>query len=139
MLIRRILKQGGTTGRYMIVTKHKKEGYYARYVGEIGEKSEFYLAETLNNFKEISVVRCKVSISDFERLKNAVCFSHIWAPTWRTIYNEKPRVIKFWAPNCGYLYVWVDVIKKRVLNKAPNIYIEITERVYEPFDKEKQD
>lgn len=136
MLIRRILKQGGTVGRHMIVTKHKKDGYYARYVGE---KSEFYLAETLNNFKEISVVRCKVSISDFERLKHAVCFSHIWAPTWRTIYNEKPRVIKFWAPNCGYLYVWVNVIKKRVLNKAPNIYIEITERVYEPFDKEKQD
>ena len=134
MLIRRILKQGGTVGRHMIVTKHKKDGYYARYVGE---KSEFYLAETLNNFKEISVVRCKVSISDFERLKHAVCFSHIWAPTWRTIYNEKPRVIKFWAPNCGYLYVWVNVIKKRVLNKAPNIYIEITERVYEPFDKEK--
>lgn len=134
MLIRRILKQGGTVGRHMIVTKHKKEGYYARYVGE---KSEFYLAETLNNFKEISVVRCKVSISDFERLKHAVCFSHIWAPTWRTIYNEKPRVIKFWAPNCGYLYVWVNIIKKRVLNKAPNIYIEITERVYEPFDKEK--
>ena len=134
MLIRRILKQGGTVGRHMIVTKHKKEGYYARYVGE---KSEFYLAETLNNFKEISVVRCKVSISDFERLKHAVCFSHIWAPTWRTIYNEKPRVIKFWAPNCGYLYVWVNVIKKKVLNKAPNIYIEITERVYEPFDKEK--
>ena len=136
MLIRRILKQGGTVGRHMIVTKHKKDGYYARYVGE---KSEFYLAETLNNFKEISVVRCKVSISDFERLKHAVCFSHIWAPTWRTIYNEKPRVIKFWAPNCGYLYVWVNVIKKKVLNKAPNIYIEITERVYEPFDKEKQD
>ena len=134
MLIRRILKQGGTVGRHMIVTKHKKEGYYARYVGE---KSEFYLAETLNNFKEISLVKCKVSISDFERLKHAVCFSHIWAPTWRTIYNEKPRVIKFWAPNCGYLYVWVNVIKKRVLNKAPNIYIEITERVYEPFDKEK--
>jgi hypothetical protein len=120
----------------MIVTKHKKEGYYARYVGE---KSEFYLAETLNNFKEVSVVRCKVSISDFERLKHAVCFSHIWAPTWRRIYNEKPRVIKFWAPNCGYLYVSVDVIKKKVTNKAPNIYIEITERVYEPFDKEKQD
>lgn len=136
MLIRRMLKQGGTVGRHMIVTKHKKEGYYARYVGE---KSEFYLAETLNNFKEVSIVKCKVSISDFERLKHAVCFSHIWAPTWRTIYNEKPRVIKFWAPNCGYLYVWVSVIKKKVENKAPNIYIEITERVYEPFDKEKQD
>lgn len=136
MLIRRMLKQGGTVGRHMIVTKHKKEGYYARYVGE---KSEFYLAETLNNFKEVSLVKCKVSISDFERLKHAVCFSHIWAPTWRTIYNEKPRVIKFWAPNCGYLYVWVSVIKKKVENKAPNIYIEITERVYEPFDKEKQD
>lgn len=136
MLIRRILKQGGTVGRHMIVTKHKKEGYYARYVGE---KSEFYLAETLNNFKEVSMVKCKVSISDFERLKHAVCFSHIWAPTWRAIYNEKPRVIKFWAPNCGYLYIWVSVIKKKVLNKAPNIYIEITERVYEPFDKEKQD
>lgn len=134
MLIRRMLKQGGTVGRHMIVTKHKKEGYYARYVGE---KSEFYLAETLSNFKEVSIVKCKVSISDFERLKHAVCFSHIWAPTWRTIYNEKPRVIKFWAPNCGYLYAWVNVIKKRVLNKAPNIYIEITERVYEPFDKEK--
>lgn len=134
MLIRRMLKQGGTVGRHMIVTKHKKEGYYARYVGE---KSEFYLAETLSNFKEVSIVKCKVSISDFESLKHAVCFSHIWAPTWRTIYNEKPRVIKFWAPNCGYLYVWVSVIKKKVENKAPNIYIEITERVYEPFDKEK--
>lgn len=136
MLIRRILKQGGTIGRHMIVTKHTKEGYFARYVGE---KSEFYLAETLNNFKEVSVVRCKVSISDFERLKHAVCFSHIWAPTWRTIYNEKPRVIKFWAPNCGNLYIWPSVIKKKVKNKAPNIYIEITERVYEPFDKERQD
>lgn len=135
-VIRRRMKEGGTIGRHMIVTKRKKEGYYARYVGE---KSEFYLAETLANYQEVSMVKCKVSISDFERLKTAVQFSHIWAPTWRRIHEEQPRIIKFWAPNCGNLYVWVSIIKKKVLNKAPNIYIEIKERIYEPFDKERKD
>lgn len=130
-IVRRRLKDGAVIGRHIIITKHKKDGYYARYVGE---KSEFYLAETLDNFKEILVVDCKVSISDFEKLKTAVQFKHIWAPTWRRIYNEKPTIIKFWAPNCGYMYVWVSLIKKRVVNKAPNIYIEITSRCYESLD-----
>lgn len=130
-VVRRRLKDGAVIGRHIIITKHKKDGYYARYVGE---KSEFYLAETLDNFKEITVVDCKVSISDFEKLKTAVQFKHIWAPTWRRIYNEKPTIIKFWAPNCGYMYVWVSLIKKRVVNKAPNIYIEITSRCYESLD-----
>jgi hypothetical protein len=125
------MKEGGTIGRHMIVTKHKKEGYYARYVGE---NSEFYLAETLDNYENIPIVSCKVSITEFEKLKTAIYFSHIWAPTWRRIYNEKPKIIKFWAPNCGYMYVWVSLIKKRVVNKAPNIYIEITNRCYESFD-----
>lgn len=130
-IVRRRLKDGAVIGRHIIITKHKKDGYYARYVGE---KNEFYLAETLDNFKEILVVDCKVSISDFEKLKTAVQFKHIWAPTWRRIYNEKPTIIKFWAPNCGYMYVWVSLIKKRVVNKAPNIYIEITSRCYESLD-----
>lgn len=130
-IVRRRLKDGAVIGRHIIITKHKKDGYYARYVGK---KSEFYLAETLDNFKEILVVDCKVSISDFEKLKTAVQFKHIWAPTWRRIYNEKPTIIKFWAPNCGYMYVWVSLIKKRVVNKAPNIYIEITSRCYESLD-----
>lgn len=130
-VVRRKLKDGAVIGRHIIITKHKKDGYYARYVGE---KSEFYLAETLDNFKEILVVDCKVSISDFEKLKTAVQFKHIWAPTWRRIYNEKPTIIKFWAPNCGFMYVWVSLIKKRVVNKAPNIYIEITSRCYESLD-----
>lgn len=130
-IVRRRLKDGAVIGRHIIITKHKKDGYYARYVGE---KSEFYLAETLDNFKEILVVDCKVSISDFEKLKTAVQFKHIWAPTWRRIYNEKPTIIKFWAPNCGFMYVWVSLIKKRVVNKAPNIYIEITSRCYESLD-----
>lgn len=130
-VIRRRMKEGGTIGRHMVVTKRKKEGYYARYVGE---KSEFYLAETLDNYEDIPVVPCKVSITEFEKLKTAIYFSHIWAPTWRRIYNEKPKIIKFWAPNCGYMYVWVSLIKKRVVNKAPNIYIEITSRCYESFD-----
>lgn len=125
------MKEGGTIGRHMIVTKHKREGYYARYVGE---KSEFYLAETLDNYENIPVVSCKVSITEFEKLKTAIQFSHIWAPTWRRIYNEKPKIIKFWAPNCGCMYVWVSLIKKRVINKAPNIYIEITSRCYESLD-----
>lgn len=130
-VVRRKLKDGAIIGREIIITKRKKDGYYARY---IGEKSEFYLAETLDNFIEISMVKCKVSITDFEKLKTAVQFSHIWAPTWRRIYNEKPKIIKFWAPNCGYMYIWVSLIKKRVVNKAPNIYIEITNRCYESFD-----
>lgn len=130
-IVRRKLKDGAVIGRHIIITKHKKDGYYARYVGE---KSEFYLAETLDNFKEIAVVDCKVSISDFEKLKTAIRFQHIWAPTWRRIYNEKPTIIKFWAPNCGFMYVWVSLIKKRVVNKAPNIYIEITNRCYESLD-----
>ena len=130
-IVRRRLKDGAVIGRHIIITKHKKDGYYARYVGE---KSEFYLAETLDNFKEITVVDCKVSISDFEKLKTAIQFQHIWAPTWRRIYNEKPTIIKFWAPNCGFMYVWVSLIKKRVVNKAPNIYIEITSRCYESLD-----
>jgi hypothetical protein len=130
-VVRRKLKDGAVIGREIIITKRKKDGYYARY---IGEKSEFYLAETLDNFVEIPMVKCKVSITDFEKLKTAIQFSHIWAPTWRRIYNEKPKIIKFWAPNCGYMYVWVSLIKKRVINKAPNIYIEIVNRCYESFD-----
>ena len=131
-IVRRRMKGGFTIGRHIIVTKQKKDGCYARYVGE---KSEFYLAETLDNFKELSMVKCKTSITDFEKLKTAVQFHHIWAPTWRRIYEEKPSIIKFWAPNCGSIYVWVSLIKKKVFNKAPNIYIEITNRIYEPVDK----
>ena len=130
-IVRRRLKDGAVIGRHIIVTRHEKEGYYARYVGE---KSEFYLAETLDNYENILIVPCKVSITEFEKLKTAIQFSHIWAPTWRRIYNEKPTIIKFWAPNCGYMYVWVSLIKKRVVNKAPNIYIEITSRCYESLD-----
>ena len=130
-VVRRRLKEGALVGRHIVVTRHEKEGYYARYVGE---KSEFYLAETLDNYENILMVPCKVSITEFEKLKTAIQFSHIWAPTWRRIYNEKPTVIRFWAPNCGYMYVWVSLIKKRVINKAPNIYIEITSRCYESLD-----
>lgn len=130
-IVRRRLKEGAVVGRHIVITRHEKEGYYARYVGE---KSEFYLAETLDNYENILIVSCKVSITEFEKLKTAIQFSHIWAPTWRRIYNEKPTIIKFWAPNCGYMYVWVSLIKKRVVNKAPNIYIEITSRCYESLD-----
>lgn len=130
-VVRRRLKEGALVGRHIVITRHEKEGYYARYVGE---KSEFYLAETLDNYENILMVPCKVSITEFEKLKTAIQFSHIWAPTWRRIYNEKPTVIRFWAPNCGYMYVWVSLIKKRVINKAPNIYIEITSRCYESLD-----
>jgi len=130
-IVRRRLKEGAVIGRHIIITRHEKEGYYARYVGE---KSEFYLAETLDNYENILIVSCKVSITEFEKLKTAIQFSHIWAPTWRRIYNEKPTIIKFWAPNCGCMYVWVSLIKKRVVNKAPNIYIEITSRCYESLD-----
>ena len=130
-VVRRRLKEGALVGRHIVITRHEKEGYYARYVGE---KSEFYLAETLDNYENILMVPCKVSITEFEKLKTAIQFSHIWAPTWRRIYNEKPTVIRFWAPNCGNMYVWVSLIKKRVINKAPNIYIEITSRCYESLD-----
>lgn len=130
-IVRRRLKEGAVVGRHIVITRHEKEGYYARYVGE---KSEFYLAETLDNYENILIVSCKVSITEFEKLKTAIQFSHIWAPTWRRIYNEKPTIIKFWAPNCGFMYVWVSLIKKRVVNKAPNIYIEITSRCYESLD-----
>lgn len=130
-IVRRRLKDGAVIGRHIVITRHEKEGYYARYVGE---KSEFYLAETLDNYENILIVSCKVSITEFEKLKTAIQFSHIWAPTWRRIYNEKPTIIKFWAPNCGCMYVWVSLIKKRVVNKAPNIYIEITSRCYESLD-----
>ena len=130
-IVRRKLKDGAVIGRHIVITRHEKEGYYARYVGE---KSEFYLAETLDNYENILIVSCKVSITEFEKLKTAIQFSHIWAPTWRRIYNEKPTIIKFWAPNCGCMYVWVSLIKKRVVNKAPNIYIEITSRCYESLD-----
>ncbi len=130
-IVRRKLRDGAVIGRHIVITRHEKEGYYARYVGE---KSEFYLAETLDNYENILIVSCKVSITEFEKLKTAIQFQHIWAPTWRRIYNEKPTVIKFWAPNCGCIYVWVSLIKKRVINKAPNIYIEITSRCYESLD-----
>ena len=130
-IVRRRLKEGAVIGRHIVITRHEKEGYYARYVGE---KSEFYLAETLDNYENILIVSCKVSITEFEKLKTAIQFRHIWAPTWRRIYNEKPTIIKFWAPNCGCMYVWVSLIKKRVVNKAPNIYIEITSRCYESLD-----
>ena len=130
-VVRRRLKDGAVIGRHIVITRHEKEGYYARYVGE---KSEFYLAETLDNYENILIVSCKVSITEFEKLKTAIQFRHIWAPTWRRIYNEKPTIIKFWAPNCGCMYVWVSLIKKRVVNKAPNIYIEITNRCYESLD-----
>lgn len=130
-IVRRRLKEGAVIGRHIVITRHEKEGYYARYVGE---KSEFYLTETLDNYADIPIVPCKVSITEFEKLKTAIQFSHIWAPTWRRIYNEKPSIIKFWAPNCGCMYIWVSLIKKRVVNKAPSIYIEITSRCYESLD-----
>lgn len=134
-IVRRKMKQGGTIGRHMVITRENKQGVFARYVGE---KAEFWLAENLNNYEQISVVDCNISIIEFNCLKYAVHFHHIWAPRWKTICEKKPTIIRFYAKNQGFLYIWPNLIKKRVLNKAPMVYIEIKSRVYEP-DKKQQD
>lgn len=128
------MKQGGTIGRYIAITRINKQGVYARYVGE---KAEFWLAENLDNYKEIKVINCNISIVEFCCLKFAVHFFHIWAPRWKTIVEQQPEIIRFYAKNQGFLYVWPNLIKKKVLNKAPQVYIEIKQRLYESDDKEK--
>jgi hypothetical protein len=133
-IVRRKMKQGGTTGRHMIITRENKQGVFARY---IGEDYEFWLAENLNNFEEMKVINCNISIIEFNALKHAVFFYHIWAPRWKTIYENEPDVIRFYAKNQGFLYIWPNLIKKRVLNKAPMVYIEIESRCYEPDDKQQ--
>lgn len=133
-IVRRKMKQGGTIGRYIVITRENKQGVFARYVGE---KAEFWLAENLDNYQEISVVNCNVSIVEFNAYKHAVQFYHIWAPRWRTIHTQKPEIIRFYAKNQGFLYVWPNLIKKRVLNKAPQVYIEVKQRLYESDDKQQ--
>lgn len=46
-IVRRKMKQGGTIGRYIVITRENKQGVFARY---IGEKVEFWLAENLDNY-----------------------------------------------------------------------------------------
>lgn len=131
-IVRRKMKQGGTIGRYIAITRINKQGVFARYVGE---KAEFWLAENLDNYKEIKVINCNISIIEFNCLKFAVHFFHIWAPRWKTIVEQQPEIIRFYAKNQGFLYVWPNLIKKKVLNKAPQVYIEIKQRLYESDDK----
>ena len=39
-IVRRKMKQGGTIGRYIVITRENKQGVFARYVGEKAEQSE---------------------------------------------------------------------------------------------------
>lgn len=124
-------------GRHIIITRTTAKGIFAR---NIGEKSEYWLAEDLDNFIEVSCARCKLSKVEFSALKAAVIVHHSLRPPknkeWKNIVKNKPQLIKFWHPGEGCMYIWPSVIKQRVIGGEPFCYIEVKQRCYEKPDNE---
>lgn len=137
-IVRRILKQLNVCiGRYIIITKITNNGIFAR---NVGEHSEYWLADNLNNFAEVPYKTCKVSKVEFEALKYAVIInrpiSSNHSKEWKAIIEKKPKIIKFWHPKEGCIYIWPDMIKQRVIAGEPYCCIEIRTRCYEkPIEK----
>ena len=128
MIVRRILKCGAEAGRYFEITKKTTKGYYGR---TLRKKSEFFIAETLDNFKEISVISVQVSNIEFEALKHVISFHHDLSTQWKRVLTNKPEVIKLWNKT-DVMYIFPAIIKKRFFGRVPNIYVEIKSREYEP-------
>ena len=128
MIVRRILKCGAEVGRCIEITKKTENGYYGR---TLRSSEEFFVAETLNNFKEFKVVTISVSKVEFEALKYAIHVHHELTPQWERVLEKRPEIIKIWNLN-GVVYLWPSVIKRRVFGRIPNVYIEIKSREYEP-------
>lgn len=123
-------------GRHIIITKVTARGIFAR---NIGEHSEYWLAESLDNFAEVSCKSCKISKVEFSALKNAVIIHHSLRTTankeWKAIVTKKPQLIKFWHPGEGCMYIWPSVIKQKVIAGEPYCYIEVKQRCYEKPDE----
>ena len=131
-IVRRKLRNGICVGRYIIITRITNEGVFAR---NVGEKSEYWLAENLDNFLEISNVSCEINVDLFKSLKNAVIIRQPITPSFKKLVSEKPTIIRFWAKKLGSIYVIPNFIKGVVVNKKPWIHVEIKERVYEKSSK----
>ena len=131
-IVRRKLKNGICVGRYIIITRTTSEGVFAR---NIGEKSEYWLAENLDNFLEIPNAGCEINKDLFKSLKNAVIIRQPLTPSFKKLVSEKPTIIHFWAKKLGSVYVMPNLIKGVVVNRKPWIHIEIKERVYEKSRK----
>lgn len=127
MIVRRILKCGAEIGRYIEITRKTENGYYGR---TLRKKSEFFVAKTLNNFKEVEVVTISVSKVELEALKFAIHLHHELTPQWEKVLERKPEIIKVWNLS-GVVYLWPTVIKKRIFGRVPNVYIEIKNREYD--------
>lgn len=133
-VVRRVPKGLKTPiGRHIIIMRRTKEGYFAR---NVGEHAEYWLAQSLNNFEEVSVLTCKLNLSEFEYLRKAVVISlaldNQQNKSRRAIANKKPSLIRFWYPNKGYIYIWPELIKTRISDKKkPYLYIEVRARCFE--------
>ena len=128
MIIRRVLKCGAEVGRYIEITKKVKNGYYGK---TLCSSKEFFVAETLNNFKEFKVVTISVSKVELEALKYAIHIHHELTPQWKKVLEKEPEIIKVWNLQ-GIVYIWPAIIKRRIFGRVPNVYIEIKSREYEP-------
>lgn len=127
MIVRRVLKCGAEVGRYIEVTKKTAKGYYGK---TLRSSEEFFIAETLNNFKEVEVVTISVGKVELEALKHAVHVHHELTPQWEKVLEKRPEIIKVWNLQ-GVVYIWPAVIKRRIFGRVPNVYIEIKSREYE--------
>ena len=127
MIVRRILKCGAEVGRYIEITKKVENGYYGK---TLCSSKEFFIAETLNNFKEFKVVTISVSKVELEALKYAIHIHHELTPQWKKVLEKEPEIIKVWNLQ-GIVYIWPAIIKRRIFGRVPNVYIEIKSREYE--------
>lgn len=127
MIVRRVLKCGAEVGRYIEVTKKTAKGYYGK---TLRSSEEFFIAETLNNFKEVEVVTISVGKVELEALKHAVHVHHELTPQWEKVLEKRPEIIKVWNLQ-GVVYIWPAIIKRRIFGRVPNVYIEIKSREYE--------
>lgn len=88
MIVRRILKCGAEIGRYIEITKKTTKGYYGK---TLRSSEEFFIAETLDNFKEIEVVAIKVGKVELEALKHAIHVYHELTPQWKKVLEKETR------------------------------------------------
>ena len=128
MIVRRILKCGAEIGRYIEITKKTEKGYYGK---TLRSSEEFFVAETLDNFKEVEVVTISVGKVELEALKYAMKVHHELTPQWERVLEKRPEIIKVWNLQ-GVVYIWPAMIKRRIFGRVPNVYIEIKSREYEP-------
>lgn len=119
-------------GRYLIVTKETKRGVYAK---TIGGKKEDWLAEDLSNYVEIPSSVCKISREELEKLKCAwiiyLSLIQVKNKERKAVAAQKPKIIKFWAPNCGSIYVVANKIATRIINGNPCVYVDIDTKIYD--------